>query len=195
MSHKRTSKTLLSTTELDTTCSLNGDKITTGASVTPGSGIALDSKALPIKRATLTLSAEAVNIASANDYGSVKLVDLPVKFLLIKAVDLDLDVTVSGFATDQASTLDMAVGTVALSSTDFSNTGEQDLVDEYGAVGAMATGTANGHSFSNANPADFYIADGATYDIYLNVQGAVTSGTGIATFTGTVDIFYIDLEA
>ena len=169
------------------------DKVELGLQATANTLVALEAKAMQVKKASFTLTALSADVDSGDDFGSIKIADLPDSNILILACNADLAVTVAGFATNQADTLDLAIGTAALASTDFSGTGEKDITDEYAGAGAAATGTADVHSFDNSSPASKYLTDGASNAFYMNVQGAVTSGTGTAAFTGTVDLFYIDM--
>lgn len=149
-------------------------------------GVAIESRLRPVRVARLTLTDVAVAILAANDYGSVKLCDLPAGTTAIFGVDLDLVVTGSAVITD-VTVLDYAVGTVALTSIDFSNAGEDNLVAE-GDVAAL--GVIDARTTAALTP-PIYI-DKGTNAIYLNLQAAIGTNTTV-TVDGTVDILYMEI--
>mgnify|MGYP000169461665 CR=1 FL=1 len=149
--------------------------------------------ARPTVRYVLTLTAAVVSMISTADFGSVKLVDLPNRKLLLKGCVVDLAVTIAGMTTQAVTSLTVAVGTVLTASTAFANAGEKNVVAALTGVGGTATGTVNGASLSAET--NVIIAAGASNAVYLNASQPVTSGTGTATFTGTVELYFEDLGA
>lgn len=160
---------------------------------TPNTGVTLTQKEhVPVYKATLTLADFDIDMDSGDDFGGTKLVDLPTNNLVIVAVNVDLAATVSGLATNTVETVDFAVGTATTASTDFSNGGEDNLMEKVDGVGAAATGTIKGASGSDGGLGNVVLAAGSKA-IYLNASSPVTTGTGTVTLDGTVEVFYMDL--
>ncbi|RLI60370.1 MAG: hypothetical protein DRO67_09175 [Candidatus Asgardarchaeum californiense] len=136
----------------------------------------------------LTLAATAIEIDEANDYGSAKLTTLPVSNVIILGAMAELVLTVDGTVITDPEDIDWALGTTALTSTDFSNAGEKNIITEadVAALGVMNKATAT----AEANVA---LAKGAN-SVYLNIQATIAT-TAIQTISGTLDLFYIDLGA
>lgn len=160
--------------------------------ITAASGVVATDRPHFIRKIRLQLTSKAVSMAAANDFGGSKIGDLPATNLIVLGVVVDLAVTVAGLAVNTAAALDVAVGTATTASTDFSNAGEDNLMAKVDGVGGTATGTVKGAGASDGALANVLLAAGAKA-VYLNASSAVTSGTGTATFTGWVDVFYIDL--
>lgn len=159
---------------------------------TPVAGVAMNSNVrLPLKH-EFVLSALSVSLLAANDYGSVKLCDLPTNALQILSVMVDLTSTQSGFASNNGSAIDLAIGTAATASTDFSGTNEKNLVAKIDGTGTTA-GSVVGSSIEGS-VAVTGLAQGAKA-VYLNVADPVTSGTGILLLSGKVIIEYLDCGA
>lgn len=174
--------------------SIDGAVIDNGPNVTANAaaGVRTTSLARPPRRVVLTLSSVAVSIAAANDYGSVKLCDLATTTnAMVMGCVLSAAVTVAGTTVVQADNLDVAIGTVATTSTTFANAGEKNILAKQDGVGAAATGTVSG--LGTATESDLIIAAG-TNAIYLNISQPVATGTGTATFTGTVVLTIQDLS-
>ena len=135
----------------------------------------------------LTLAATPIEIDETNDYGSVKLVDLPDSNIMILGVIVDLVCTVDGTVITDPEDIDFAIGTVAITSTDFSNAGEDDLTPEadVAALGVMQLA-------SDANTYNVLVAKGATNKVFLNIQATIAT-TAIQTFAGSIDLIYVDL--
>jgi len=172
-------------------------KVQAPAVVTPAGSIKMENKGLVIARYRFKLAGQTLNIAAANDYGGLQLVDnFPVKNYLIVGAMFNLAYGVAGFAVNQGDAMDFALGTVTTASAAFSNAGEDDLIEKVDGVGASTTGTAKGHSFDLGSPALIFRDAGANNDLFLNASSAVTSGTGVITFTtgSIVDLFAVDLD-
>lgn len=169
---------------------IDGAVIDNGDSVTPNiaAGVSIDTRARPVRMARLTLTGVEVDIAAADDFGSVKLLDFPAGTVIVLGVNLDLVATADGAVITDVTAVDYAVGSVALTSTDFSNAGEDNLVAENDVA---AAGVMNART--TAALALPLTLDAGNNDVYLNVQAAVASGTGTVSFTGTVDVFYFDI--
>lgn len=160
---------------------------------TAATGVTAAARTLPVRSMLFTVTALALTMSAANDYGSVKLCDLPNTNLIILGAAVDLTGTVSGFASDVGTAVDLAIGTVATASAAFSNAGEKDIVPKIDGTGAGTTSTIVGANTSTE--ANKFIAAGASNALYINASDPVTSGTGTLTLTGTVEIFYIDTSA
>jgi hypothetical protein len=167
---------------------IEGARVDNGTAVTPNSasGITLANFSRPARIAKLTLTATSVAILAANDYGSVKLCDLPEGFLAIVGVKADLVVTGSAVITD-VTVVDYAVGTVALTSIDFSNAGEDNLIAE-GDVAALGVLEAS----STAALSGPVMLDAGAKAIYLNLQAAIATNSAV-TVSGTVEVMYLEL--
>jgi hypothetical protein len=143
-------------------------------------------RAIQIER--LTLAATPIEIDESLDYASKKLIDLPTSNVIIIGAMADLVLTVDGTIITDPEDIDWALGSTALTSTDFSNAGEKNIITEadVAALGVMQKATAT----AEANVA---LAQGANA-VYLNIQAAIGT-TAIQTISGIVDLFYLDLGA
>lgn len=161
--------------------------------LTPETGVdAAQSMHWPAKL-VLTLDAVQVPIAAADDFGSALLATFPETNLLITATVADLTFEVAGLTSDVATTVDMAIGTVATASADFSNAGEDDLMPKFDGVGAGATGSLQGAASSST--VNVYLEAAADNEVYLNVASPVATGEGTITVSGTITLFVLDLGA
>lgn len=145
-----------------------------------------------VRKVRLQLTNKVVSMTAAQDFGSTKLADLPAGNMIVLGVVADLAVTVAGLTVNTAAALDVALGTTATASVDFSNAGEDNLMQKVDGVGGSATGTVKGAGLSDGALSNVGLAAGAKA-LYLNASSAVASGTGTATFTGWVDVFYVDM--
>ncbi len=169
-------------------------KLTAPSIPVAANSIPMEFAGFPMLRARFLLAGKTISMAAASDFGAIQLCDLPNKNLILAGAMIDAAYTVAGFATNTGVTTDWAIGTVTTASVDFSNTGEDNLMEKVDGVGATAAGTVKGHSFDMASPALIFLDAAATNDVFLNASQPVTSGTGVITFTGGfVDIFYHDL--
>jgi hypothetical protein len=158
---------------------------------TPTAGVTVTESAKVDNTIVLTLAAKAVSVASGDDFGSVELLTLPNRNLLIVACVVDLAATVAGLATETVETVDYAIGTVATASKTFANAGEDNLTPKIDGVGAAAAGTVKGASSSAT--INVHIAAGASNKVFLNVGTEVTADTGTVTVTGTITLVIRDL--
>lgn len=163
-------------------------KISQGLSSTPNAagGVTAEKLARAYQVERLTLAAAEIEIDEANDYGSLKLVDLPSSNVLILGAIVDLVCTVDGVVVTDPEDIDYAIGTAALASTDFSGSGEKDVCPEadVAALGVMQLATT-------ATEANLFKAKG-TNAVYLNIQATIAT-TATQTFNGTIDLVYVDL--
>jgi hypothetical protein len=165
-----------------------GRKVRQGESSTPNTagGVTCEKLARGFQLERLTLTDAEIEIDEANDYGSIKLVDLPTTNLIVAGVIVDLTCTVDGTVISDPEDIDYAVGTTAVTSTNFSNAGEKNLIAEndvaaLGVMQAQVTGTED----------MLFLGTGAKA-VYLNIQATIGT-TATQSFAGTVDIMYVDL--
>lgn len=161
----------------------------------PGvASISLRDNLLTVRRARLVLTATPIVVTAALDYGSVKLLDLPNRNLLLLGMEVDLDVVKQGNTNGivAATDLSMAVGTAAASSTTLSST-MVDVIEAVSITPDTLTVAFERHS-NDQSTATFprRIADGASNALFLNLSATITADSSVAV-TGTVDIFYADL--
>ena len=142
----------------------------------------------PYQVEQLTLAATPIEIDEANDYGSVKLADLPTSNLVILGALVDIVCTVDGVVITDPEDLDYAIGTVALTSIDFSNAGEKNVCPEKNVAAAGVMQNVTTATEQNA------VLTKGTNALYLNIQAAIAT-TAIQTFAGTITLFYVDLGA
>jgi hypothetical protein len=184
--------TLAAGADLASGSKILGSVVEEAAAVTPNTAglVALTEQAQPIKRAILTLTAAELEMISTENYGDLLLATFANTNILILGAVVDLAVTMAGFATDVLTSLDIAIGTVPTASTDFSNASEDDLCQKIDGVGAGATGTVKGAVAAAIG----VVAKTAAADnkVYLNGSSPVTTGTAVATVTGTVEILYVE---
>jgi hypothetical protein len=94
-----------------------------------------------------------------------------------------------GTGVDTIENVDIAVGSVVTASTDFSGAGEDDMVEK---IDLTAGGVGQGDSLDNGTPALLWVGAAADNEFYLNVAVAI-SADGSVTFTGYIDVFWLDL--
>lgn len=169
---------------------LDGGDLDIGSDLTAGAGttsIAYD--LVLVRKARLTLTAERLTILEANDYGSIELVTLPNKNVLFLGLVMDLTATGDGEAggVETITNVDLAVGSVATTSTDFSNAGEKAYMPK---IDVQAAGVSEGKSTSSEAPV--IIAAGASNKFVLNASCSITAD-GYIDLTGWIDVFYLDL--
>lgn len=161
-----------------------------GLSSTPNAaaGVAAQKLARGYQVERLTLTDVQVDIAAADDYGSVKLVDLPDSNVLILGAIMNCTAVADGTAITDVTTVDYAIGTAALASTDFSGSGEKDICPEKDVAASGVSQNA-----TTGTEANNLVAKG-TNAVYLNAQAAI-SADGWVQFTGTIDLIFVDLGA
>lgn len=161
-----------------------------------GSGVTIKNEHLSVKRARLTISGATLSIAAADDFGSLKLCDLPDRNLMLLGVEVDLVLTKEA-NTDgvvAATDLDVGVGTAAASATTLATT-MIDIIEKADLDTNAAAVDFHAHS-NDQSTATFpkRIADSATAALFLNAVavGGIEADSSL-TVDGTVDIFYVDL--
>lgn len=172
------------TTASITNATIEGDAVDLGISLTAATDVAVTSTVLrPTRKALLTVTDLVVSLEAANDYGSAAVATITGGNICILGAVIDLDGTADGAVLTDVTTVDAALGTVAITSTDFSNSGEQNIVAEAD-VASMGVYEASGGGAT-------YLA--ASGSIYLNNQAAIGAGTGTVTWNGTIEVTYVDL--
>lgn len=160
-----------------------------GPNLTPGTNIVLDHQSQPVQFAVLDLNDVVIPLESDDDFASHKLCDLPAGHLLLLGCIVDLVISETGGITDLAN-VDIAVGTVATASADFSNAGEDNVVAKIDAV--TVTGVVKGGG-SPPSVLGLALAAGDN-DLFLNIGGATITTDAVVTVNGQVIVAYIDLR-
>ena len=172
------------------------DGLSVAVNESPVSTITISDQAMTVRRARLRLTGTVISVTGTLAYGSVKLVDLPNRNMLIMGVEVDCTVVKGGVSTGivAGTTLDMAIGTVAASSTTLSST-MINIIEKKDIDTSALSVTFAGHSNDNATSlAPFKVADGASSALFMNVAcSTVITVDDTLTVTGTVDIYYMDL--
>lgn len=162
----------------------------------PGSSMTLSDQACIARRARITLSAATLTVLEANDYGSLKLCDLPDRNMLLLGVETDLVLTKQGNTNGivAATDLDVSVGTAAASATTLAD-GMLNIIEKKDLDTNALAVDLEAHSNDNATTVfPLPVADGASSAVYLNAVaiGGITADSSISV-SGTVDIWYMDL--
>lgn len=162
----------------------------------PGAGVAVVDDAVIPRRARLTLTNAVLTITAALDYGSIKLVDLPNRNLMLLAVEVDLTLVKQGNTNGllAATDLDLGIGTAAASATTLATT-MINVIEKIDQDTDALSVTMQRHS-NDQSTATFplRIADDANAALFLNavaILGITADST--LTISGTVDITYVDL--
>lgn len=174
---------------------LDGVRATAGNPVTPNTagGVTLEPLARQVQFARLRLTNFTVNIDADDDFGSKKLLDLPAGAVIVSAAVVDLTVAVAGFQTNTVANLDLALGTAAIATVDFTGAGEDNITPKIDGVGAGATGTMKGNSTVASSTFNVPLDPGAKA-IYVNCVD-VTNADGTVTLNGLIEVGFIDLGA
>lgn len=135
-------------------------------------------------------------VGTTTAFGGTLLGYLPTRNLIFLGGEVNLTWTKDGAGIATGDTPKFAVGTVVASNATLSTT-MQNLIN--GAAGGTAlasglTGLMQLHSNDNGTPALVFLPDSATQGIFFNVGGAISVTLGTLTVSGTIDLFYIDLE-
>lgn len=163
---------------------------------TPASGQGFDLSLATPYVGTFKLSSLTLDVAAADDFGSVKLCDLPDSNLLLLAVEVDLVLTKGGVTNglEAAVDLDMGVGTAAASAQTLAGA----MIDVIEKVDVDTNALAvdfEAISVGQATAAyPLQIADGASNALYINcgVPAGITADDDL-TIDGTVRVVWIDL--
>ena len=168
------------------------DIIIAGSGTVAEANVVVEGNLLTVRREVLQLTDFEVSVLETNDFGGTKLCTFPDSNLQILGFKIDLDVVVADGITNAAD-IDCALGSIASTgiTTGDLNDGTE-YVDEYSAVGAAPAGTADAHSHDNSSPAVIFLDAASANALWLNVEVPISSD-GTATFTGTIEVFYIDL--
>lgn len=170
----------------------NRIEIETDLGTTPAAGVTSVPRGLMIQRETLTL-AVTISLLAANDYGSVKLVDLPAGNLIIVGAKVDIAGTVAGMTTNTIDQAHVSLGTVATASNSLGTAGCANIVPS--TIGVVTTGAAGTFKGMTTTTEKLLYVANAANSIYLSAIQAVTSGTGTITITGTVELDFLTLGA
>lgn len=135
-------------------------------------------------------------VGTTTAFGGTLLGYLPNRHLIFLGGETNLTWTKDGTGIATGDTPKFAVGSAVASNTTLSTT-MQNLIN--GAAGGTAlasglTGLMQLHSNNNGTPALVFLPTSATQGIFFNVGGAISVTLGTLTVSGTIDLFYIDLE-
>lgn len=188
MAQKIRQKTLMPNAVID------GQPMSKGLELTANTaaGVTAVTKSRPDQFVTMTLESVRVSIASTDDFGSVKLCDLPTTGLKLTGVIVSLTGVVAGTTGGDGATVDLAVGSAATASTDFSGTNEKNALQKVDCTGGAGVLAASG--ISNQATASATVAQG-TNALYLNVSSPVAASTATIDFSGTIHLTFKDLGA
>lgn len=162
----------------------------------PGTGVvSIQDQMVTVRRARLTLSGLSVAVTAAADYGGTKLLDLPDSNIVILGADVNLTATKGGTTNGivAATDVNIGVGTATASNATLSST-MQNLVNVFAVTTDALEVAVDRHSADNSSPAPLVLPNGASNALFLNVAAAITANDTIA-FSGTIDLFYVDLGA
>jgi len=155
-----------------------------------GAGVSVASAPQATLRQVLDLDDFGVAVDAGDDFGGKYILEGPAGWhTIIVSASIDLAVTAEdGIASADAITF--GLGSAEADNTNLANA-MSDVVQATAAVGSGATGTAK----AVTDPASGYIYFAPGARVYLNVAAAVESGTGNATFTGTITLVTISYPA
>lgn len=148
------------------------------------------------RRQRVLLENAVITLTAANDFGSLKLVDLPDRNILIKQAELVGSVIAGGdFATGDDPKI--GVGTAAASANPIATTAVNviPLTDYVNIVAGAATAVAQSLQLTLGTNAALFVPDAAGQAIYLNASNTDTqlAADGTLTFNGYFDFWYEDL--
>jgi hypothetical protein len=160
-----------------------------GQDPTVGTGITSANQPLMIRRERITLASYLAAITAALDYSSHELLTFANSNVIILGTVVNVVGVPDGVGVTTIANVDIAVGSVATTSTDFSGAGEDDMVEK---IDLTAGGVGQGDSLDNATPALLWVGAGASNKVFLN-QAVTIGADGSVTYTGYIDVFYADL--
>lgn len=157
-------------------------------------GVGMDATLVTPQKITLKLTDVEIAVAEANDFGSVKLCDLPDANLHVLGIEANLSI-VKGGTTDgivAATDLSVGIGSAAAAAAPLATTAIDYL--EAQAVTADALTVALNASTVGQSTATFpkQVADAATNDLWLNVAATITADDTVSV-SGTVDVYAISM--
>jgi len=167
--------------------------------LTPGSGMGFDLSHVAVQKATIKLTGQSLAIDEADDYGSLKLCDLPDRNIHLLAVEADLSLVKGGVANGLEAAVDVnvAIGSAAATAIDLTTTAaENDKIESTALTDNSLTVALAAHSQAQTGDGAMpqQLADGASSGLWLNasVTAGITASDALAC-SGTVDLYYIDL--
>lgn len=173
------------------------EDITRGPTRAAGAGvaIAMDVPVVP-RKARIDLTNALVTLTAANDYGSLKLVDLPDRNILILNAEFTGTVLWGGDFADNDDPV-IGIGTTAASASPVASTMVNVIAATTFTNIVVATANDIALTFVGATGSitGLLVADAAGNALYLNVSAPDTqlATDGTATFNGYVDLVYLDL--
>jgi len=159
--------------------------------LTPTTDVSVVDKSRVVREATFTIDAsKSTGIETATPYGGVNIGALPADNVIVLGAILDIAVTAVNITPD--ADLEVALGTTETTSVDFSNAGEDNLIEAV----SPSSSTVKSASGTDGGISNVLLAAGAGKDLWVNFGSnpAPSSDGSAAVASGTVTVFYIDLD-
>lgn len=151
--------------------------------------------ATAVQRIRLTLTSVKVSIADADAYGGTLLGYMPDKNFIWLGGEANLTWVKDGAGILTSENPKVAIGQAIATNATLSST-MSDLINGGStggsSIGTGLTGSVVMHSNDNATPALVFLDDAATLGIFLN-SSVNPTGDGTILYSGTVDLYFIDL--
>ncbi len=143
-----------------------------------------------VQKVVITLNEVAVTIAegSTKEYGSLKLFDFDVGSILMVGSTVNLAVTTATMS--ETADGDFSLGSTVATDADLSGT-QVDMHDKT-TIAQLSSGDGVIDGSNGAGTA-IVEAGGSAADLYLNIIFDQGGGTGVATLTGTITLFFVNL--
>ena len=166
---------------------------------TPGSGMGLDAAAVVPQKVTIKLDGATLSIDEGDDFGSLKLCDLPDLNLQLFSVEADLTLVKGGVSNGLEAAVDVnvAIGSAAATAQDLTATAaENDKIESTALTDNSLTVSLAAHSLGQSGDGAMpqQIGDGASNALWLNasVTAGITASDAL-TVTGTVTLILFSL--
>ena len=164
-----------------------------------GNGLVEETKnyAEGIQHIQLTLTSVKVAVADSDAFGGTRLAYLPNRNYIFLGGKMNLTWTKDGTGIVTSENPKAALGTAIATNATLSSTMINLINGGSGgtSLGTGLTGTLQLQSNDNVTAIPYVgVADSATSGLFLNV-GVNPTGDGSVTFSGTIDLWYVDLGA
>lgn len=161
-----------------------------GQHPTVANSAVLSKYCMPLQKSVFGLAGLVVDIAAADDFGSIQIADFADTNMLIAGFMFDAVATLSGSLV--ATNLTVGLGSAAAAATPLATTAI-DYMEAVSATGAAQTATIKGHSFDNTTPALVFKDAAATNDLFVNAAITTTPAATLTFVSGGVTVFFFDL--
>lgn len=170
------------------------DGITTKLCKAQGTGVAGSDQAVQVRKLRLTLTAFAIAVTAANDYGGTKLLDLADRNMLILGIEVDCVVTKQGNTNGIVAATDITMGIGSATASNATLSGAMIDYIEGTAMTADTLAVDFEKHTNDQSTATFpkKLVDAPTSALFMNIAAAITADSSV-TVDGYVDIFYVDL--